>query len=108
VSEPEEVTKARALVRQFESDQYAERQAAEERKRMAWVEAHVGRRFFVEEDCLSRYGDDRIAFSFTARLMSATANESEMVWDNGVVTSGVYILDPLDEPPSPITGEQDV
>lgn len=108
MNEPEEVTAARRIVDEYQRERYAERQAEEEQKRLAWVAAHVGRRYEVDIDGVERWSSDGShRVTFTARLLEADRQEGRMVWDNGVVTEGVGVSGPLSEPMSPVTASRE-
>ena len=93
--EPPEIVEARRRIHEYEAEQATARHAEEKKRRDDWVAQHVGRCFDVDEE---RYGEDRLTVSFTARLLevrftcaSQAGPDGEMVWDNGVVTSGAVL-----------------
>lgn len=103
--EPDSVERARRVVAEYERKRLEEYDAEKERQNKQWCEAFIGHRYRVSIEGFAPYGsDDRYTASFTARLIAVTRNEGEMHWDNGVITTGVY-LDERDRL-SPEVGER--
>lgn len=97
-NEPEEVTKARLVIRDWEHAQAKtlnEEKAAKERE---WLALHIGRLHAVEVEGYEYYdASQRFYVTFSARLLEADKQEGKMSFDNGVQTTGVWLGEPLPE-----------